>query len=258
MRASFSLTLCVHLADWSVDDLGRGPSWRPAVRSNCIRFSLQRRRHLCRVPADCGPGEHFRFLRSGIPLFSTLCTSADSGRQVNGSSSICCACMTALPPRRRPSCRSRLGAEARHWRTPNQSNSLRRTAVHSERHDNLNTSITKPTAATEALELSKRALASRERKTQSSRQQTLSKPAYQPAEQSATGAANVGTSVAGGFPARYKIVLSCMMAFVVCNMVRCTGHHLECQSLWGELLKLYVVTDWSHSYSRNQVAWLNS
>lgn len=37
-------------------------------------------------------------------------------------------------------------------------------------------------------------------------------------------------AVSEGFPARYKIILSCMLAFVICNMVR--RHQLvSCQPL---------------------------
>ena len=94
----------------------------------------------------------------------------------------------------------------------------------------MQTALTKPTAASEALALSKRAL-SRQRTTLEQQTQQSSVPVPPgPAEASVSESDAEAPPVAAakGFPARYKVVLGCMMAFVICNMVRPLGVVLYC------------------------------
>lgn len=82
-------------------------------------------------------------------------------------------------------------------------------------------SIAKRTAAAEVLELSKRALRNQEQQLEDGvHDADHAHYGSIQAAVSSTGSQESSEGVTEGFPARYKIVLACMMSFVICNMVR--------------------------------------
>ena len=84
--------------------------------------------------------------------------------------------------------------------------------------------MTKRTAASAALDISKRALKKRERANVDRSTNGAEPPALQ-SHDIVDNAAEQTVAAVDRFPARYKLVLTCMTAFVICNMVR--FRHLE-------------------------------
>jgi hypothetical protein len=99
---------------------------------------------------------------------------------------------------------------------------VRITSIRSNRQGRpSDSSIAKRTAAAEVLELSKRALRNREHCIEGEVHGAKhTQYGSIPAASSSTGGQESSEGITEGFPARYKIVLACMMSFVICNMVR--------------------------------------